>query len=380
MRQLSTLLAGLVTAGAAALPLATPTPAVAASASAARGGGVATAYVSPHGSPGKRGRSCATARFRSINQAIASVPAGGTVVVCHGTYHQQAVVRKPLALIGRAAVINAKGQKPVIPHLPGGSGIVVLHTRHVKVTGFTVRGAGFDGILVARSHHVLVSRNLLEHNGNVGVDFNGSHDSLATRNVSQFNTGGGFLIADDLGRTYGNAVTWNIARHNPGGCGVIIAGHSTSGVWGNLVAHNSITFNGLSHKAPGAGVVIATEVKHERVSGNEVMGNYIVGNGLSGVTIHSHLPHQDLNGNMIVGNDIGTNNLRGDPIGLAPPVTAHPDRYTTGILVGSSSVIRVVIRGNLIHDNRYGIYLNGRIRAHIHGNSFHRVQVPIKVA
>jgi len=371
MRQISRLLAALGTAGATAFSLAGPAAADVSS---------STVYVSPHGVGGHADRSCRTAAFRSINHAIASVHAGGTVVVCRGVYHTEAVVTKSLALLGRSAVINARGQHPVIPHLPGGSGIVVLGTRNVKVSGFTVQHAGFDAILVARSHHVLISHNLLKHNGDVGVDFNGTHDSLATRNVSEFNAGGGFLIADDLGRTHGNAVTWNIARHNPGGCGVIIAGHSTSGVWGNLVAHNSITFNGLNRKQPGAGVVIASEVKHEHVTRNEVLGNYIAGNGLAGVTIHSHVPDQSLNYNAIVGNDIGTNNLRGDPIGLAPPVTAHPDRHTTGILVGSSSRIHMLIRGNRIHHNRYGIYLNGRIHARIHHNRYVRVRVPIKVA
>ena len=166
----------------------------------------------------------------------------------------------------------------------------------MEVSGFTVVHAGFDAILVARSHHVLVQHNLLMHNRDVGVNFNGTTDSLARRNVSEFNQGGGFLIADDLGAAHGNAVTWNIARRTPGGCGVIVAGHSTAGVWGNYIAHNVITFNGLNPKSAGAGVVIATEVEHERVSGNVVMGNVIHGNGLSGVTIHAHEPSQNLNG------------------------------------------------------------------------------------
>ena len=53
---------------------------------------------------------------------------------------------------------------------------------------------------------------------------------------------------------------------------------------------------------------------------------------------------------------------------------------TTGILVGASSAIKVWIHGNFIHSNWFGIYLNGRIRAHIHHNLFHRVHKHIKVA
>ena len=367
------LTAGLVAAGATAFALAGAVPASAATRAH-------TVYVAPHGAAGNADRSCRTARYRSINRAIAAAPRGGTVIVCPGRYRAQAVITKSLALIGRHAVINAQGQKPISKKLPGSSGVVVYQARNVEVSGFTVVHAGFDAILVARSHHVLVQHNLLMHNGDVGVDFNGTTDSLARRNVSEFNQGGGFLIADDLGATHGNAVTWNIARRNPGGCGVIVAGHSTAGVWGNYIAHNLITFNGLNPKSAGAGVVIATEVKHERVSGNVVLGNLIRGNGLSGVTIHAHEPFQNLNGNKIIGNDIGRNNLVGDPIGLAPPVKAHPDLRHTGILVGSSSRLHVLIQGNYIHNNHYGIYLNGRIHAVIRQNRFHRVRVHIKVA
>jgi nitrous oxidase accessory protein NosD len=372
MRQVSRLLAGLTAVGVAAFTLVGPTAASAAS---------STVYVSKHGHAGASDRSCATARYRHINQAIHAAPRGGRVVVCGGTYKVQAVVTKSLALVGRrGATIDAKGQKPISKKLPGGSGVVVFGAKNVEITGFTVKNAGFDAILVARSRRVLVSHNLLRNNGDVGVDFNGSSDSLATHNLAEFNQGGGFLIADDLGPTHFDAVTWNKATRNPGGCGVIIAGHSTAGVWGNYVAHNLITFNGLNHKQPGAGVVIATEVKGERVSDNDVADNEIYGNGLAGVTIHSHVPGQRMSGNQIVGNDIGKNNIIGDTIGLAPPVTNHPDLRTTGILVGASSAIRVWIHGNYIHSNWFGIYLNGRIRAHIYHNRYHRVHKHIKVA
>ncbi len=40
----------------------------------------------------------------------------------------------------------------------------------------------------------------------------------------------------------------------------------------------------------------------------------------------------------------------------------------------------MIIRHNNVHDNGYGIYLNGRIHAHLNGNRFHRVRVPVKVA
>lgn len=352
----------------------------------ALGTGVASAsasrviYVSPHGKPFKPGRSCRTARYSSINKAIGAAPPGGTVIVCRGTYYTQAVVAKPLSLIGLpGAVINARGQRP-LHGLPvhGGSGIVVIATRHVLVRGFIVVNAGFDAILVARSAFVRVSRNVLVNNGDVGVDFNGTSFSLADHNLSKFNTGGGFLVADDLGRTGHDVIAWNQATRNPGGCGVIIAGHSTAGVTSNLVEHNLLTYNGTNRKSPGAGVVIATEVPRETVAFNTVLDNLIYGNGLAGVTIHGHLRNQHLNGNQIIGNDIGTNNTVGDPIQLGPPVKNKPDLRTTGILVGSSSRIKVLISHNFIHDNFYGIFIEGRVHAILIKNRFHKVVVPVK--
>jgi parallel beta-helix repeat protein len=371
----------LVAAGAAAVSLlvqATP-----ASASAGRvtvSPAWTRAYVSPHGSSRHADRSCSSAKFRSINAAISWVRSSGTVIVCRGTYHTQAVITKPLTLIGEHAVINAAGQQPVLKKLPGGSGIVVLGTRRVTIGGFRVTRAAFDAILVARSRHVLVTGNTLVHNGDVGVDFNGTSLSVASHNRSEFNKGGGFLVADDVGRAQDDTVSWNVASHNPGGCGVIIAGHSTSGVRDNRVAGNLLTDNGTSRTAPGAGVVIASEVPGETVAGNTVTGNRISGNGLAGVTIHAHVKGQDLTGNSITGNWIGRNNVVGDPIGLGPPVKNVPDPRTTGILVGASSHVHVTISGNHISRNWYGIFLEGRVSAALHRNVFTRVHTRVKVA
>lgn len=347
------------------------------------GTGVANAwssrvFVSPHGRSWRADASCATAGFHSINAALRAVATHGSVIVCRGTYHTQAIVRRPVSLIGVHAVINAAGQKPIIHKLPGGSGIVVLHTRDVQIEGFRVVGAGFDAILVALSSRVLVAHNVLKHNGDVGVDFNGTSFSRASHNVAKFNKGGGFLVADDVGPTRDNIISWNVASFNPGGCGVIIAGHSRFGVRNTWVAHNWLVSNGTLPKASGAGVVIATEVPGETVSGNTVIANKIFRNGIA-VTIHSHVKGQDLNGNRIIGNWIGRNNIVGDPIGLGPPVTNVPDTRTTGILVGASSHVHVWIRGNHISHNWYGIFLEGRVTARLHRNQFRHVRIPLKV-
>jgi parallel beta-helix repeat protein len=351
-----------------------------------------TLYVSPSGTSGAADTSCSTARYSAINAAITAAKSGGTVVVCKGTYDTQAIVSKPLSLVGRAgAVINPKGQPPLTigtTKLHGSIGIGVLSTKNVRVSGFRVLDAGFDAILVARSSHVLVTGSVLTHNGNVGVDLDGSSWSQATHNTAEFNTGGGYLVTDDIGPSSHNTVSYNVASHNPGGCGIILAGHSTFGVTRNLVAHNLLTSNGTVEGAEGAGagVVIATEVPGGTVADNTVTANTIDGSGLAGVTIHAHLPAQNLNGNRITDNTIGVNNTLGDPIDLATSPTsktnvAVADNRTTGILVGSASRISVLISGNHISSDYYGIFLEGVgkvVQASLTGNHYSKVSVQVK--
>jgi hypothetical protein len=312
--------------------------------------------------------SCKTAKYSDINTAIAAVGAGGTVVVCAGTYDEQVVVTKSLRLYGRGATIDAKGQKPlkIGPQaLPGSIGIGVLETRGVRVSGFRITGASFDAILVGASTHVLVTGNYLWGNGDVGVDVNGSSNTQVTHNYSTRNKGGGFLVADDIGSSSHNEVGWNTATRNPGGCGVIVAGHSTAGVRGTVVIDNWLSYNGtLKSSGGGAGVVIASEVPRETMANTIVEGNHIWGNGLAGVTVHVHEPNQNFNGTQIKGNWIGQNNTLGDPIDLFASTAknaknfAVPDTRTTGILAATaSSVTGTLIANNHISDNHYGVFL-----------------------
>ena len=347
-----------------------------------------TYYVAPWGQPGDSDYSCTTAAHSSISAAVAAASAGDTVVVCDGIYRDQVVISKPLTLIGRpGAVIDAAGQRRlnVGGELPGSIGIGVVGTRDVRVSGFKVEYAGFDGILVARSSYVTLTNNVLVHNAYVGVDLNGSSWSNVTNNLSEYNAGGGFLVADDLGRTYHNDVSYNVASHNAGGGGVILAGHCTAGIIDNLIGHNLLTDNGTAPSNSGGGVVITTSVAGETVADNLVTGNTIHGNGLAGVTIHAHLPGENLNGNWITSNDIGVNGILADPIGLSASSwsknVAVPDVRTTGVLVGTASPIRVRISNNNIHDNHYGVFLEGKgagVYAALFGNDYNYVDVPVE--
>lgn len=347
-----------------------------------------TYYVSPWGQSGDSDYSCDTAAHTSISAAVAAASAGDTVVVCDGIYKDEVVIRKPLTLIGHAgAVIDATGQRKlnVGGEIGGSIGIGVVGTHDVRVSGLKVEHAGVDGILVWSSSYVSVTNNVVVHNGTLGVNLNGSSWSNVTNNVAEYNGQGGFLVADDGGRAYHNDVSYNVASHNAGGGGVILAGHCTNGVTDTLVSHNVLTDNGWMPSDSGGGVVIATSVAKGTVANNLVTENTIHGNGLAGVTIHAHLPGQNLNGNWITDNNIGVNDTIGDSIGLSATAwsknLAVKDTRTTGILVGTASPIRVRISGNNIHDNHFGVFLEGKgagVYAALFGNEYNYVDVPVE--
>jgi len=68
-----------------------------------------------------------------------------------------------------------------------------------------------------------------------------------------------------------------------------------------------------------------------------------------------------MGGNVIAGNEIGTNNIDGGTIRLAPPAANVPDKYSTGILIASSSQLTIRVSRNSITDNQYGVWGEGAV-------------------
>jgi parallel beta-helix repeat protein len=321
-----------------------------------------TVYVS-HG-----GTNCGKPHVSSINAGIAAVAPGGTVVVCRGVYNEDAVVTKPLRLIGHHAQINPSS--PVLQtnsplySIAGNNGITIA-APNVRVRGFTVVHATGDGIFSFGNHSRIVGNRALQ-NGFTGIDLNGSSWSLVKDNVVDENTGGGITLANDAGGFIPGAtashdwVVGNVAENNPLGCGVILADHLGStvagarGIFDNVIVGNLLKHNGdgsTTAEGAGAGVVLASPVPGGAVYDNLVEGNRIHTSGLAGVTVHSHLPGQRFGGNRVIGNWIGTNDVTGD----------FGDAFTTGVYVGSVDPLAIVVRHNVIQDDHFGIFTAGTI-------------------
>jgi Right handed beta helix region len=295
---------------------------------------------------------------------------------------------------------------------------VVIVSSHVRVQGFTVTNALGEGILAAGVQGTIsgitIKHNAVVHNdlgGGIppasayfecqaqgpepgdcgeGVHFLAVADSQVNGNFIAHNSGG-VLLTDETGPTHNNVIENNIVTRNASDCGITVPGHNpaalnskgqrqpaVAGVYDNAIVHNVVTNNG--REGEGAGVLFANATAGTASYNNLVEGNFIAGNGLSGVTMHAHtlMPGQfeDLSGNKIIGNKIGTNNLDGDTLDSPASPT---DMKTTGVLVFSGGTrVRTVIAHNHIFNNKIGIWLSKPVKAFgLRTNSFHHVTTPI---
>lgn len=401
------------------------------SASSAESAAPGALYVSPHGVAGAADSSCDSAAYSKIQVAVDAAPAGGTVVVCRGSYKEDVVISTPLKLMGqKGAVIHGSPTANGLcdqngPFGPGTAPClagITVKSSNVAVRGLTVTGAIGEGILVTGSltghsiGHVLIRGNRVIGNdedgkpskahspyppckphGQIpgdcgeGIHLMGVYDSTVSHNRIEGNSGG-ILLSDELGPTFHNKIGHNFVTANLYDCGITVPGHnphaldasgnrqpSLAGVYDNVILRNRITGNGI--KEEGAGVLFANASAGTGAYDNVVSHNYIAGNEMAGVTMHAHvLPagkFEDLSGNRIVGNTIGPNNLGGDPDAFecAFQCRAHPLRQTTGILVFGAVPLDVTIAHNRIHLNEFGIWL-GRgknVTASLAHNLFHQV-------
>src|SRR6201992_3465345 len=242
---------------AAAAPAApAPGPSGSITAAGASGGRLSTVYVATAGRAGAAGRSCASAAWSSVQAAVTVAPAGATVIVCPGTYHESVTISRPLHLAGRpGATIDATGQ-------PYGVGAAASY---VSITGLTVRGASVGGLLadgivtaglvngtMTPGDHITITGATTTEKPGSGIDNNSTSHSVAAGDRSTGNSVG-INVSDDFNRRAADdVITGNVTNDNPGGCGIALADHTGDGIDHNLVAGNVSNDNGLGTPSAAA--------------------------------------------------------------------------------------------------------------------------------
>jgi parallel beta-helix repeat protein len=350
---------------------------------------------------------CGPSSYPTITAGVAAAAKGSTVLVCSGTYKEDVVVNKAITLLGNDATIDAAG----FTTGPSDNGIQV-ESSDVTVKGFTVKNAWGEGILVGGDSpavgpvsDVTLAANTVAHNdqgfsgvgGSTSTCFYGgdcgggihlvavSH-STVIGNVVKDNADG-ILLTDEFGPTFDNTVSYNTVTDNLTECGIVLPSHNGSavsyafnpslgmiaetgrnpsqgGVYDNKVLFNKVVGNGTvalpdGGGGSGSGIGLFTPFPGTGSYDNLVEGNWISGNGQSGVTLHSHAPAQDLNGNRIIYNAVGKNNLVGDPFDSQRGGPPYSDFETTGVAVYSAvSPVDVTVAHNGIFSNQIGVWID----------------------
>lgn len=361
----------------------------------ARPSSAATVCVNPGGTGG-----C----DHSIQTAVNNASPGTIIRVAQGTYHETVVIgTSSISLIGAGAgrsIIDATG-KGVAVHVDGYDD-GPLHK--VIVAGFTVENANFEGILVTNSSDVTIRDNLVQFNDKAldltgssgptcpgqpgfetgesfdcgeGIHLSGVSHSVVANNEAVHNAGG-ILLSDDTGQTFDNLISNNLAENNPFDCGIVMASHAPSpgsdaahhGIVRNTISDNRSIHNGYEVPGAGAGVGIFSDGSGPgRVSGNVIIGNKLLNNGLPGVAFHSHAgpaagdPPDDLNNNMIVDNLIS-----GNGADTQDTITPGPTGINVNSGFGGSPIRGTVISGNVFKDEDVDIAVNTPANVKVHVN------------
>jgi nitrous oxidase accessory protein NosD len=372
-------------------------------------------WVAPRGTNARAGEPCRTTNFHTISAAVAAAPAGGKVIVCRGTYHEDVLISKSLTLMGHHATIDATGLENAIQ----------IVRSNVSVRGFTLRNANGEGLLAGidtfadigllpsgspvLSHIAVENVHALNNdkgfngteNGNCdypgdcggGVHLNVVSWSRVVDSVVNGNADG-ILLTDDYGPNSHNLVEGNVVDHNRTECGIVLPSHSSDavsfdpttfavtgrnpslgGVYDNTVIDNIADDNGTAQAPPqfggggsGSGIGVFGSGPGSAAYDNLIEGNEMSGNGLAGFTIHAHHPGgEDVNGNDVIDNVFGTNNVLGDGFD-GPPVMNF---QTTGLAVFSVPPVSMTITGNQISNDAIGIWLSTTVNASgLSGNTF----------
>lgn len=302
---------------------------------------------------------------RTIGHAVSVAPTGGTIIVLPGSYAESVAVTRRLDLRGIGATVDATGEI-------NGIALTGPGTAGSSVSGFTVENALGEGILAFNTSHVTVGWNQVRSNdrgsgtdvtmecqnqGEIPGDCGeGLHlmsvtDSRVVANRVEDNVGG-ILVTDEVGPSHGNLIAFNRSQNNNEDCGITLPSHNGAalghpelgGVYDNTVIANVSSGNG------GAGVGMFAPFPGTASYNNRVIGNTLLNNGEAGIGIHAHAPGQNVSGNIIVNNVVSGNGIDPDS------GSGHP----TGIALFSAAVpVNVVVAGNRISNEFWGIYVNG---------------------
>ncbi|MGA9511847.1 MAG: right-handed parallel beta-helix repeat-containing protein [Candidatus Sulfotelmatobacter sp.] len=341
--------------------------------------------------------------YAKIQLAVNAAENNDVISVGPGTYKEDVVIGKPLSLVGAgsgSSFIDATG-------LANGiflDGLDNPGLQNVTVAGFTVKNALYEGVLVVNTSNSSILNNHILNNDQIGPvfgsgpackgqpayetdesgDCGGGLHLMGAVNVTVAGNalsgnGDGILISDDTAQSRNNTIVNNNASDNPPECGIVLASHPPAGstpphyaphygVENNTVAENISSRNGVT--VGGGGVGLFSDGNGPgRVSGNLIIRNRLIGNGIPGVSLHTHVgpafgaPADIMDDNVIVGNFISGNGPDTDDT-----LTPGPTGININSGGGGSPVRGTVISQNVIENEAVDLAVNTPAKVDAHYN------------
>jgi hypothetical protein len=315
MRKSTTALAALVAAGVMAIPATV--------AGAATG---PTIYVGPHTIVNDNNHSCTNTGYATIGAAVTAAPAGSTIIVCAGTYHEQVTIGKS------DLTVKTQGHATVAPttatanttDLDTGQPMVAIvdftpAANNVNISGLWIDGTGIEAGVVGSDNLVgVLDQASASHF--VSGKINGLHVKGTTPANSGSGNGLGIFVQSAMTGTA--KASLNIANNNVSGYGkngVTCADLRTvCAITGNTITTSPtgmVAQNGVQVGFGASGSVTTNHISGNQWTswpadtGNPQMQSdgaagvllYAAGINAAGVTTTTTSVH----GNILAGNDIG---------------------------------------------------------------------------
>jgi len=235
--------------------------------------------------------------FNTITEGIEAVTSGKSVVVAAGTYNEQLIINKSIALQGASqdnTFIIGSG-------LTGN--LITIEADCVTITGFTIDGASSTakGIYFNSYSSININNNIIQNNISYGINYSNSSPTIENNNIKNNNYSGIDAGTGGTGIIRNNSLIFN--QYGIRACGnsspeIIqnnISNNSHTGIYCRESAAPIISYNTISSNS-GYGILIdnilGNSVNPDIGGGdgqsngqNKITGNYI--HGVSNKSTHN---------------------------------------------------------------------------------------------
>jgi parallel beta-helix repeat protein len=203
-------------------------------------------------------------------------------------------------------------------------------------------------------------------------------DSTLENSTLENGLGGGLLVSDEMGPSFGNTIENNMSVNNQWAAGspwlptTWPPSSPPAPMRASPTRRRAASTTTPLRATPRVATGRPASACSTPPTTTSIQGNTFDNNGEPGVKLNPTFPGGDVNGNSVIGNTVGVNSLLDGPGGGIPGSHNSGSTQTTGIMVDAPAgpVTGTIIQGNTVTGNYYGIYLQaGASRSTVSGNT-----------